>query len=199
MRLSLRFIVPLAFVLAALAYAVVPLVDSLTLKWFVRDLEIRSQLVANTIEAPLVDLLREESKTKIVNYFHRLIQDERLYAIGFCDQNDRLLYKTQTYPETIPCDGTAALKGNQTAVMPLFKGAVHLSAVDIKNNDHVLGRLILVHDMSWVHRRSRDRRGDLARHGLSGALELEGMGHRRTIDAPRRRTPQASEQSPPRP
>ena len=45
MRLSLRFLLPLALVLAALAYAVIPLVDSLTLKWFVKDLEIRAELV----------------------------------------------------------------------------------------------------------------------------------------------------------
>ena len=45
MRLSLRFLFPLALVLAALAYAVIPLVDSLTLKWFVKDLEIRAELV----------------------------------------------------------------------------------------------------------------------------------------------------------
>jgi hypothetical protein len=81
MRLSLRFILPLALVLAGLAYAVIPLVDTLTLKWFVRDLEIRSRLIASTIEGPLADLLSTESKTKLLQYFHRLTQDERLYAI----------------------------------------------------------------------------------------------------------------------
>ena len=156
MRLSLRFILPLAIALAGLAYAVIPLVDTLTVKWFVRDLEMRSKLVASTIEGPLVDLLTEDSKTKLVNYFHRLIQDERLYAIGFCDRNNRLLYKTQTYPDTIPCDGTAAIKANETAVLPLFRGAVHVSAVEIQSNSRVFGRLMLVHDMSWVQRRSSD-------------------------------------------
>jgi hypothetical protein len=72
MRLSLRFILPLTLVLAALAYAVIPLVDTLTVKWFVRDLEIRSRLIASTIEGPLVDLLTTDSKTKLTNYFHRL-------------------------------------------------------------------------------------------------------------------------------
>ena len=57
MRLSLRFLLPLALVLAGLAYAVIPLVDTLTLKWFVRDLEIRSELIGRMVEAPLVDLL----------------------------------------------------------------------------------------------------------------------------------------------
>ncbi len=50
MRLSLRFIIPLLLALTAIAYAVVPLVDQLTLRWFVRDMDIRSRLIANTIE-----------------------------------------------------------------------------------------------------------------------------------------------------
>ena len=44
MRLSLRFVLPLMLVLAGIAYAVAPLVDKLTLGWFVRDMDIRSAL-----------------------------------------------------------------------------------------------------------------------------------------------------------
>ena len=44
MPLSLRFVVPLALALAAIAYAVVPLVDRLTFQWFVRDLDTRGAL-----------------------------------------------------------------------------------------------------------------------------------------------------------
>ena len=88
MRLSLRFLLPLALVLAGLAYAVIPLVDTLTLKWFMRDLELRSQLIAGMMEAPLTDLLASESKAKLSVYFHRIIKDERLFALGFCDSNN---------------------------------------------------------------------------------------------------------------
>ena len=63
MRLSLRFILPLALALAGLAYAVIPLVDTLTLKWFVRDIEMRSNLIGRMVESPLVDLLAAEYKT----------------------------------------------------------------------------------------------------------------------------------------
>jgi hypothetical protein len=45
MGISLRFILPLLLVLGVVAYSVVPLVDSLTLKWFTRDLESRSRAV----------------------------------------------------------------------------------------------------------------------------------------------------------
>jgi trehalose 6-phosphate synthase len=156
MRLSLRFLLPLALVLAGLAYAVIPLVDTLTLKWFVRDIEIRSQLIGRMVESPLVELLAAESKAKLLAYFHRLIQDERLFAIGFCDRDNRLIYKTLTYPDSIPCDGIGTISADQTALLHLSRGAVHVSAVGIEGNGRVLGRLMLVHDMSWIQRRSSD-------------------------------------------
>ncbi len=57
MPLSLRFVVPLALALAAIAYAVVPLVDRLTFQWFVRDLDTRGALIAKTAQEPLAELV----------------------------------------------------------------------------------------------------------------------------------------------
>ena len=156
MRLSLRFLLPLAVVLAGIAYAVIPLVDTLTLKWFVRDLEIRSKLVASTIEAPLAELVTSESKRKILAYFHRIIQDERLYALGFCDSQNRLLYKTQTYPDEISCEGAASLVPASSEVFKLSHGLVHVAAAAIQAEGRSVGRLMLVHDMGFVQRRSTD-------------------------------------------
>ena len=156
MRLSLRFILPLALVLALIAYAVVPLVDALTLKWFVRDLDIRSKLIASTMEAPLADLVTTESKAKILAYFHRVIQDERLYALGFCDLHNRLLYKTQTYPNEISCEGAAGLKPGSSTVLTLSHGPVHVASASIEAEGRTVGRLMLVHDMSFIQQRSAD-------------------------------------------
>lgn len=156
MRLSLRFLLPLALVLAGLAYAVIPLVDTLTLKWFVRDLEIRSQLVAGMMEGPLTDLLASESKAKLAAYFQRIIKDERLFAIGFCDPSNQLTYKTPTYPDSIPCAGDTTVNAGPTALVQLKQGTVHVAAVAIEADGRPLGRLMLIHDMSWVERRSSD-------------------------------------------
>ncbi|MEQ1793497.1 MAG: trehalose-6-phosphate synthase [Nitrospira sp.] len=156
MRLSLRFLLPLALVLAGLAYAVIPLVDTLTLKWFVRDLEIRSELIGRMVESPLVDILASESKPKLLSYFNRIIQDERLFAVGFCDRDGKLTYKTLTYPDSISCNGPGTLNAGQTALLRLTQGAVHVAAVGIEGNGRVWGRLMLVHDMSWIERRSSD-------------------------------------------
>lgn len=156
MRLSLRFLLPLALVLAGLAYAVIPLVDTLTLKWFVRDLEIRSELIGRMVESPLVDILASESKTKLLSYFNRIIQDERLFAVGFCDRDGKLTYKTLTYPDSISCNGPGTLNAGQTALLRFTQGAVHVAAVGIEGNGRIWGRLMLVHDMSWIERRSSD-------------------------------------------
>src|SRR5262245_26188881 len=156
MRLSLRFLLPLALVLAGVAYLVIPLVDTLTLKWFIRDLEIRSELIGRMVEAPLVELLTSDSNAKVSNYLHRIILDERLYAVGFCGHDGKLRYKTLTYPDSIPCDGGGTIKAGQTALLQLPQGAVHVAAVGIEGNGRTLGRLMLVHDMSWIERRSSD-------------------------------------------
>lgn len=156
MRLSLRFLFPLALALAGLAYAVIPLVDTLTLKWFMRDLEIRADLIGRMVEGPLSDLLAGKSKGKLLAYFDRIVQDERLFAIGFCDSENRLLYKTQTYPDAIACDGPGTIEAGRTALLQLSRGAVHVSAVRLVENGRPLGRLMLVHDMSWLQHRSAD-------------------------------------------
>ena len=84
MRLSLRFIIPLALTLAALAYAVTPLVDRLTLRWFTRDLNLRASLVANTIEGPLAEFVLTNDPSAVRRFFERVARDERLYALALC-------------------------------------------------------------------------------------------------------------------
>lgn len=64
LRLTLRFVVPLVAAMALLAYAVVPLVDKLTLRWSVRDMDIRSKLVTSTLQEPLGELLEQGNKKR---------------------------------------------------------------------------------------------------------------------------------------
>src|SRR5581483_9829718 len=90
--LSLRFIAPLTIVLALLALALVPLVDALTLRWWVSDLETRSRLVANTMQEQLVDLVREGSGGRVRQLFARVIQDERLFALAYCNDDGHVVY-----------------------------------------------------------------------------------------------------------
>ena len=108
MRISLRFIIPLALALGAIAYSVVPLVDQLTLKWFVRDLDIRTKLIASAAQEPLVELLTDNTRDRqrlqrVQAFLNRMLQDERIYAIGFCDARGELVYTTFTFPRDVAC------------------------------------------------------------------------------------------------
>ncbi|MBE2887883.1 alpha,alpha-trehalose-phosphate synthase (UDP-forming) [Geobacter anodireducens] len=159
LRLSLRFIIPLAVALALLAYAVVPLVDRLTLHWFIRDLDIRSRLIAGTLREPLAELLPQGDRTKINTLLLRAIQDERLLALGYCDGNGVLRYSTPTFPDSLDCSSVARPEdGTEGSLRHLPQGAVHVSLHPIGAEGKSMGTLILVHDMSFVERRSADTR-----------------------------------------
>src|SRR5208282_2900021 len=156
-RLSLRFIAPLVVTLALLAYALVPIVDRLTLRWWVSDLDIRSQLIANTMEEQLADLVEQGAAFKINSLFTRALQDERLYALAFCDESGKLRYQTATYPPSLGCK--AALGTDQErSIVHLRQGPLHVVQRPVYQGSDRIGSLILVHDMSFVERRSADTR-----------------------------------------
>jgi trehalose-6-phosphate synthase len=149
MSLSLRFILPLMLVLALVAYAVVPVIDDFTLKWFTRDLDTRTKIIATSVHDSLANYLKENANVKIAQLFHRMIQDDRLYAVGLCDQSKRLIVKTQTFPRQLTCQSP------RTFDTP--SGLLHVAYESITNeNGDMIGTLALVHDMSWVQRRSTD-------------------------------------------
>ena len=154
MRLSLRFVLPLLVVLALIAYGVLPLVDRLTLQWFERDLDSRSALVANTMQEPLVDLVRTGSKNKTIAYFNRITQDERLFAIGYCDASQATLFATKTFPRDLVCKELGQFAGGSPRLLSSAKGPLHVSTRAVMADTDLLGYLVLVHDMSFIQRRS---------------------------------------------
>jgi len=154
LRLSLRFIVPLVIALTLLAYAVVPLVDQLTLRWFIRDMDIRSQLIGNTLHDPLIEQLRLGNRKRINDLLLRSTQDERLLALGYCDGTGTILYHTPSFPKSLGCNTETAVN----ALHKLPRGAVHVATYPLAQEEGQRGTLILVHDMSFVERRSADTR-----------------------------------------
>jgi trehalose-6-phosphate synthase len=154
MRFSLRFVIPLAIALSLMAYGIVPLVDTLTLKWFNRDIDIRTKLIASAMEDSLVQMLKGPSNSKIQALFNRVIQDERLYALAFCSPENKVLYKTPTFPTDIFCE--AADAEFHSRILKLPQGPLHLAFHEIPGPERKLGQLVLIHDMSFVQKRSAD-------------------------------------------
>lgn len=158
LNLTMRFVIPLIVVMTILAYLVVPLVDKLTLRWFVRDLDIRAKMITGTFQEPLSTLLLQGSKTRINGLLTRSIRDERLFALGYCDQQGKLLYKTTTFPESLGCLLPHSSAHESPALLQLPRGLVHVAINPVLIDEIPSGSLVVVHDMSFVQHRSADTR-----------------------------------------
>jgi alpha,alpha-trehalose-phosphate synthase [UDP-forming] len=165
LRLQLRFLVPLLVTLAIAATLAVPLLDQMTLRWFSRDLTSRGELVANALSEPLVEALQSGQTRRLRQIFERTAQDERLFAVGLCSPEGRLLQSTDRYPATLDCATAERLSRDAAPRLELAGGAVHVGVQPVLRaagatdaGPTLLGRLVLVHDLSFVGRRSQDTR-----------------------------------------
>src|SRR6266566_2102999 len=136
MRLSLRFVVPLLVALGIFAYAAIPLVDKLMLRWFSRDLEVRG------------------NQAGIQRFFMRLTQDERLFAVAFCPADHADAVATPTLPAEIRCSDLDRFTQPSGDLLQTATGPVFVSVRPIVGG----ARLVLVHDVSFIARRSRETR-----------------------------------------
>ncbi|MGV3711233.1 MAG: alpha,alpha-trehalose-phosphate synthase (UDP-forming) [Gemmatimonas sp.] len=164
MRLSLRFIVPLLAALAVLAYALAPVVDRSILQWFVRDLHLRGELIANTVQEPLRPLLDAGNRRPVSQYLERLTRNERLFAVGYCPSTGGALIATPLFPSEIKCDSLAVYETTEGQRLPTKDGPLHIFispitadiAADSTPSKLASGSLVLVHDMSFAERRSQE-------------------------------------------
>lgn len=155
MRLSLRFIIPLILVLGLIAYGVTPLIDSLLFsRWYTRDVNIRAKLIANTLQDSLVNGFGDDTDHNLQKIFDRAIQDERLYALALCNMKGQIRFKTVTFPENVSCQSaiTSTLTDNQILQLP--QGPLHVASQSIETEAGKMGDLILVHDLSFLVKRS---------------------------------------------
>lgn len=158
MRFSLRFLLPLTVVIAVFAYAVMPLVDGLTLRWFVRDLDIRSRLIANTIQLPMLDRPDAQAQGELLDQFNHLIRDERLYALGYCPSAMGPMVATDGMPRLIRCDTLVPwIQGGQR-VLHSPGGPLHVAVEPKPGIVTPDAMLVLVHDMSFVTQRGDETR-----------------------------------------
>jgi trehalose-6-phosphate synthase len=175
LRLQLRFLLPLLVTLGIAATLAVPVLDQVTLRWFSRDLNSRGVLVANALSDSLAEAMASGRATRLRPLFERAAQDERLYAMALCDAEGRLTQSTERYPTALSCARALDLARQAEPHLALEGGPVHVGVQPVDANAEtaertageapgpatspaLLGRLVLVHDLSFVERRSQDTR-----------------------------------------
>jgi trehalose 6-phosphate synthase len=158
LRLQLRFLVPLVLTLTAAAYIALPLMDKLTLRWFARDLNMRGALVANALTESIEDALQQGRDSRVQALFNRAVQDERLVAIGLCAEDDSLLQHTAGYPRSLDCKEARQIAGTRDPLLRASGGAMQVGLYPVDSQGKHIGDLILLHDLSFIDRRSQDTR-----------------------------------------
>jgi alpha,alpha-trehalose-phosphate synthase [UDP-forming] len=154
-RLQLRFLVPLVIILTGTAYLALPLMDRLTLRWFARDLDMRGTLVATALSDSLTDA--ETRGRKLQAIFDRAVQDERLVAIGWCS-GGQVVRRTARFPADLTCARAREVASERAASMRTEGGPVHVSFHPVVGEAGPVGELVLMHDLSFIERRSQDTR-----------------------------------------
>ncbi len=158
LNLQLRFLAPLLVTLVVAAYFALPLMDRLTLRWFARDLNMRGSLVTNTLSDSIADALSDAKGARLQTLFDRAVQDERLFAIGLCSLDGTMLRRTASFPRTLDCRQAQAASELPDPRLRLAGGAVHVGVHAVESEKGPIAKLVLLHDLSFIDRRSRDTR-----------------------------------------
>ncbi len=96
-------------VLVGFLAALVPLSNSLIEQWARRDLELRSELVFNSIRDRVEREIAGQTQ-QLVPFFERLTADERIMALGLCDGGGRITVATSRMPSGLDCRIPAAIE-----------------------------------------------------------------------------------------
>src|SRR3954471_12501541 len=95
------------------------------------------------------------ARSRVQRYFERIMQGERIFAIGLCDRSGHLAFASPTYPQAVQCPAPGQREA-RSWVLQLKDGPLHVSANPVAGDSGALGNLMIVHDMSFVERRSAD-------------------------------------------
>lgn len=157
MPLMLRYIAAAFIMLVAAIFAISPFASTFVEQWSRRDIELRSTLVFNSVRDELANLLAVGATAKIDNLFDRLALDERLLAVGFCDRDGSLRYRSKLIPANFSCEKVARTASASFSAIVSDERSLVVSSFPIAT-DKTSGHLVLLHDLTFAEQRGAQAR-----------------------------------------
>jgi trehalose 6-phosphate synthase len=93
----------------------------------------------------------------VQQYFTRIVRDERLFGIGLCTSEKARLVASAGLPAEVQCDALHALEAPGGKILNKDTGPLLVTVVPVEAIAPS-ARLILLHDMSFITRRSEETR-----------------------------------------
>jgi len=154
----IRFAVPTLIAVSILAFFGVPYVDRILAEWFRSDVDLRAQLVAHSMEGALTGFLERADSKGLAGYLAAITTDERLMAIVLCDDDAKLLFKTDRTPAKIDCSMRRETGARGSSILKLADGSVEVSSFPMGSANGAPVSALIVHDLSFIDRRQSSAR-----------------------------------------
>ena len=156
--------------------AVTPLVTAIVEGWSRRDVELRSRLVFRSIEDRVANAITVSTPTGLTKYFERLTEDEKLIALGYCDEAGTLKYATKSMPKDLACEALPKGAAESFSTLSTDQGRYLVSVFPISAGEKK-GEVVLLHDLTFVDARARQARIYVALALIGGFLTHAGVTH----------------------
>jgi trehalose 6-phosphate synthase len=146
----------------------VPLVSVLVDDWSRRDVELRSKLLFNSAREHVAVRLAENQGPSLVPFFERLTEDERILALGYCDESGELRFQTKLMPATFSCTKLARAETPSYSTVVTDGRRTFVASFPITVRDRK-GHLAVLHDLKFADER-------VAQASWYWALAVIGIG-----------------------
>jgi trehalose 6-phosphate synthase len=174
MARSLKYVALGFAVIAVLALAIAPFSTRLIEQWSRSDVEARSRLVYNAIQNPLVRAIADKDAARMSIIFENVARDDRILAVGLCDEAGRLQNPTKLMPATFSCDKVARSEAESFSTIVSDGRRITVGAFPIVERNQK-SYLVILHDLSFIDARSGQAQGFVVA-GLAGvAIAIAGV------------------------
>jgi trehalose 6-phosphate synthase len=157
MAVTLRYVFAAFAVLAAASLAISPFAGTLVEQWSRRDVERSSVLAFNSMRDELANLLAAGSTAKINALFQRLAVDERLVAVGFCEHDGSLRYRSELMPANFSCEKVARTTSTSFSTIDADQRNILVGSFPITAGK-TSGHFVLLNDLTYAAQRSAQAR-----------------------------------------
>ncbi len=121
--------------------------------WARRDVELRSRLAYTSIQGPVVRALADGDTARLDTILQGVAEDERILAVGLCDDNGALRNATRLMPQTFVCSSVARSDAESFSSISNGGRRILVGTFPVVTRD-ARTYLVVLHDLSFVDARS---------------------------------------------
>ncbi len=159
-RTFLRVAVPLVLLIGLMAVLAAPLAQKIVSDWFISDVNLRARLVMSSLQDNLAPIIDTASSKRLKATLERIAANERVLALAWCDTQGVMTVQTARWPAGITCPTSPIPVDPTKAQEPHGRiirnpdNTLHVASFALANEGVVAGTVLVVHDLSYIDRRS---------------------------------------------